>query len=90
MTQTKLLPEEISAKAKELYERELRAQLETPENRGKILAIDVESKDYELDADHTTAYQGLRARHPEGVFFFLRIGYPSLAKAGGGWGLPKI
>src|SRR5207253_3307207 len=43
--------EEVARRGKELYEQRLRPQVETDENIGKIISIDVESGDYAIDDD---------------------------------------
>ena len=87
MSTTQYTPEEVKHKADRLYEQSIHYKVDTPENRGKILAVDVDSGDYEVDAEHLRAGKQLRQRRPDGTFFFYRIGYPSLGKIGGGWRL---
>ena len=41
--------EEVAAKAKQLYESEIRSTVETPENIGKMLVVDVETGEYAID-----------------------------------------
>ena len=77
--------DEVVRRGEELYEEAIRASIE-PGNVGKYLVIEIESGDYEMAADHLTAGRGVRSRHPEGVFYGMRIGYPALAKIGGRWG----
>jgi hypothetical protein len=77
--------DEIVQRGEALYERKIRSNVED-QHRGKILVIDLESEDYEVDEDHLAANRRLRDRHPEGTFYGLRIGYPALGKVGGGWG----
>lgn len=88
MTQTELSPKEICERGDEIYHRDLQSKLDTPENKRKILVIDIESGNYEMDEDkrQLEASRRLRARQPDGVFYFMRIGYPSMTKLGGGWG----
>ncbi len=45
--------EEIERRGKELYEKGIRARVETPENIGKLVSIDVETGDYEIGDDTT-------------------------------------
>ncbi len=40
--------EEIGRRGQEIYESRLRALLETEENIGKIVSIDIDSGDYEI------------------------------------------
>ncbi len=43
--------EEIARRGEALYEQVLRAQVETESNVGKIISIDIETGDYEIDSD---------------------------------------
>lgn len=78
-TQTTLLAE----RGKALYESQVRLQVELPENLGKIVALDTQSADFELDADLLTAGDRLRARHPEAAIWFTRVGYKTTFAVGG-------
>ena len=71
--------EEIIRRGKEIYERDIRPLVEAG-NEGCVVAIDVISGEYEL-ADNATASAGqLRARLPEAEVFFMRVGYPTMAR----------
>jgi len=72
--QTQIGGEEIAHKAKEIYESQLRSVLE-PEHVGKFLIIDVTSGDYEIDSSDIAASKRAHAKHPDGVFFGMRVGY---------------
>jgi predicted aspartyl protease len=63
MGHTKYSADEIVARGKAIYEQRLRAQLE-PQNVGKFLVIDIETGDYEMDADDLAA--SLRAARKAG------------------------
>ena len=68
--------QELGERARQLYER-LRSQVETPETIGKLIVMEVESGDYEID-DETSSEPSrrLQARHPGAArLFALRIGY---------------
>ncbi len=84
METTRYTKEEIVRRGKELYEQQIRAKVEEG-NKGKILVIDIETGDYEIDEDHLAANQRARAKHLNAVLFGMRIGYPTLGKIGGGW-----
>jgi hypothetical protein len=73
---------EITSRGKQIYEQKLRSLLE-PEHVGKYLVIDVDSGDYEMDEEHLAALDRVRARHPDGSFFSMRVGYEALARIGG-------
>jgi hypothetical protein len=69
--------EEIIARGKAIYERQLRLRLATPENQGKLLMIDVDSGDYELgeDGNDVELFRSLRTRHPKALVLSLKVGY---------------
>jgi hypothetical protein len=79
----KYTPTETARRAEEWYNTELRQQLETEENLGKILAIDVDTGDYFVSHDMLMAANELRKRKADADMFFFRIGYPAVHKIGG-------
>ena len=70
--------EEIARRGKELYERQIRDRVETEENIGKIISIDITSGDYEIDDDLLKTTHRLFARHPQAVLWTQRIGYDAV------------
>ncbi len=79
-----VLPDaEIDRLGQELYDTRLRASLDTPENRGKQLVIDVETGAYEIGDDGLAASRRLLARHPGAALYGLRIGYNAVYALGG-------
>lgn len=80
---TKVSGEEIGRRGQEIYESRLRALLETKENIGKIVSIDIESGDYEVDDDLLVAGRRLQQRHPEALMYGKRIGYNAVYAVGG-------
>jgi hypothetical protein len=75
--QQRIPTEEIVRHGEEIYERDLRARFEKPENIGRLLLIDVETGDYELGAEDMEATDRLLARHPDAQLYFLRVGSDS-------------
>jgi hypothetical protein len=73
---------EIAARGERVYQEKLRAELE-PAYNGKIAVINVETGEYELDADHVTALERARERWPEGLFFSKRVGFETMGRIGG-------
>jgi hypothetical protein len=67
-------PEAFARRAEDYYVRALRAKLE-PKHVGKYLVIDVDSGDYELDVDEVAALQRAEAKHPDRIFYIMRVGY---------------
>jgi hypothetical protein len=67
---------EVSRLGQKLYDDRIRSVVENS-NRGKFLVLDVSTGDYEIDADDLTASERLLERHPQGILFGVRIGYPA-------------
>ena len=75
---------EVGRRGQEIYEQRLRAQIETEENIGKLLSIDVETGDYEIGDDRTLdAPLRLHQKHPGAAVYTLRIGYNAVDALGG-------
>ena len=76
----------IAQRGYELYERTIKVLVDTPENRGKVIVIDVDSGDYEIDPDHLAAASRAKSRNPNAELFATRIGFPALGRIGGRFG----
>jgi hypothetical protein len=74
---TQFTKEEIAQRGKEIYERDIRPLVEAG-NKGRVVAIDVHTGEYELADDALRSTERLRARLPEAEIFFIRVGYPGL------------
>ncbi|WP_395143420.1 hypothetical protein [Armatimonas sp.] len=66
------------------YQDQLRQKVETLENLGKIIAIDLDSHDFEIADELLSAGKRLRARHPEARLWCERIGYDAVFALGAG------
>jgi len=75
--------EEHARLGTELYEQKIRPLVE-PGNQGKIVAIDVDTGEYEVDADSLTAAHRILARLPDAQIWLVRIGYPYVTRFGFG------
>lgn len=78
-----LSSEEIAQRGEELYQKYVRAQVETTENIGKIITIDLNTGDYEIDKDLLAAYNRLKAKQPKTVTWIERVGYDAVYAIGG-------
>ncbi len=76
-------PDEVAARSEAIYEQHLRASVEA-QHRGKFLVLDIETGDYEIDADDLAATKRALARRPDAVLYGLRIGYPAAYRIGAG------
>ena len=75
--------EEIARLGNEIYERQIRQQVET-DHHGEIVSIDVESGNWAVAGDILEAVDRLRAQCPEAIdVWSLRIGYRAVH--GGSW-----
>lgn len=74
---------EIARRGKELYERRIRNLVETREDIGKIVSIDIETGDYEIGDDLMSTGDRLFARHSEAALYGARIGYNAVYAVGG-------
>ena len=83
MSHLSLSREEIAQRGKEIYQQRLRTQVETAGNIGKIIAIDLNTSDYEIDKDLLAACDRLKARHPNAVTWVERVGYDAVYAIGG-------
>jgi hypothetical protein len=84
MMQTILLShEDVGQIADRLYENSIRQKVESAENIGKMVIIDIETGDYEVDKNGLQAAKRLNAKHENTRLFGIRIGYNVSASFGG-------
>lgn len=72
--------EEFQRRGRELYDR-IRPQVEDG-NRGKVVAIDIETAEFEVADNTLDASQRLLIRRPDAQTWFVRIGYRNLHRFG--------
>ena len=84
MPHPRFSPEETDRRGMELYEQQIRSQVETEENIGKIIVIDIETGEYEIDTDGLAASHRALSRHPGAALLGLRIGYDAVEGFGFG------
>lgn len=83
MSAPKLNDEEIIQRGQELYEHQIRPQVETAENIGKLISINVETGDYEIGDDLLVTSRRLQAKQPDAAIWAERIGYDAVYAIGG-------
>jgi len=69
--------EEHAHRGTTMYEGHVRPRVEAG-NRGKIVAIDVDSGEFEVAEDGLTAARRLRARRTDAQIWCEKIGYPAV------------
>jgi hypothetical protein len=82
MDLTRLSDEEIARRGQEIYDQSIRARVE-PEHRGKFLIVNVETGEYEMDADDVTASIRAKEKYSDAPLFTIRVGYPTAYRMGG-------
>ena len=75
--------EEVALRAKQLYESRIRQEVEVEESIGKMVIIDIETGDYEVDQTGLQASRNLSKKHPNARLFGIRIGYNVAVSLGG-------
>ncbi len=73
MRQPRYSKEEFAQRGDALYETQVRSQVEE-NNHGKIVAIDLETGAFEVDASEVAACDRLEASHPDAQIWMVRIG----------------
>ncbi len=63
----------LCAIGRAIYDNKLKAMLE-PEYNGKIVAIHLDTGDYEVAGNSPTASRAIRARHPLGLLMVTDVG----------------
>jgi len=82
MAHPRYASDEIVERGQALYDQLIREKVE-PEHNGKFLVLDIETGDYEIDADSVAAVERATAKHPDPALYLLRVGYPTAVKLGG-------
>jgi hypothetical protein len=75
--------EEVAKRAYQLYESTIRQKVETEKNIGKMVIIDIETGEYEVDETGLQAAHNLYAKRPFARLFGICIGYNVAASLGG-------
>lgn len=82
--QTLLLSREaVAQRGKQLYQESIRQQVETPDNIGKMVIIDIETGEYAVDETGISSARHLHEKRPTARLYGIRIGY-NVAEALGG------
>ena len=74
--------EEFAQRGDEIYESQVRSQVEEG-NCGKIVAIDLETGDFEIDSSEIAACERIESRHPDAQIWMVRVGSQYVRRFGG-------
>jgi hypothetical protein len=76
--------DEIVQRGQALYEQTIRPTVDEAQHGGKLLVINVETGEYELDADEIAAAKRAKARFGRNAALFtMRLGAPTAYRLGG-------
>ncbi|MBM4048209.1 MAG: hypothetical protein FJ279_24160 [Planctomycetes bacterium] len=75
-------PAEFAQRGQTLYEQKVRGHV-TDEDKGKFVAIDIETGAYELDSDDYAATERLLQRQPVAQIWLSRVGDRTTYRIGG-------
>jgi sensor domain CHASE-containing protein len=75
--------EEAARRGDEIYDRNVRAQVE-PQLNGEIVAIDLDTGAWEVDPDQDAAADRLEARLPDAQIWVVRVGSRYITRFGAG------
>lgn len=73
--------EEVVRRGREIYEREIRADVEVSHD-GEFVVVDVTTGAWEVDEDDVAASDRILARNPDAVLYFARVGRISAYRLG--------
>lgn len=74
--------EEFARRGLEIYDRDIRSQVEA-DHQGQFVAIDIESRQWEMDADDYTATERLLQQLPDAQIWLVRVGHQATYRIGG-------
>lgn len=81
MPHTRYSSDEIAARGQARYDYEIRNTLDESA-RGKFLVLDIETGDFEIDADARAALKRAQVKRPDAPLYLLRIGHPTAYRLG--------
>jgi hypothetical protein len=74
---------EIARRGQAFYESAIRSKVETPDNIGKIISIDIETGNYEIDDNLLDSSRRLQEQYPDAIIWAERIGFNAVYAVGG-------
>ncbi len=75
--------EEFAQRGDEIYDSQVRSRLEVGD-RGKIVAIDIETGAWEIDTNEISASKRLEDRNPDAQIWFVKVGSRYVRRFGAG------
>jgi hypothetical protein len=81
--QPRYTKEEFARRGDEIYESQVRQQIDEESDRGRIVAIDLETGAFEIDASEIAACDRLEAHYPDAQIWIVRVGSRHVRRFGG-------
>lgn len=75
INQLRYSQEEFARRGNEIYESQIRPQIDEESDRGKIVSMSIETGAFELAKDTMTASDRLLESYPDDQIWRIRIGY---------------
>jgi hypothetical protein len=82
LRQPRYSKEEFARRGDEIYQTQICQQVEAG-NYGKIVAIDIETGDWEIDSSEVAACDRLEAHHPDAQIWIVRVSSRHVRRFGG-------
>jgi hypothetical protein len=82
MSDSMLTKDEIARRGREIYERDIRADVE-PDHDGEFLVVDIATGDYVVGEDDEEVFEHAEAKNPTGLFYLMRVGRSAAHRIGG-------
>jgi hypothetical protein len=73
--------EEVVRRGREIYDREIHAQVEAS-HEGEFVVVDVTTGAWEIDEDDVAASDRALAKNPDAVLYFARVGHTAAYRLG--------
>ncbi len=83
MDRSKITSELVAERGQALYDQGIKQQVETDENVGKMVVIDIETGEFGVDDTGIETARRFHAKHPDAALYGIRIGYNVAASFGG-------
>ena len=80
-TESRHSPEELARLGEQIFDQQIGPALKATD-KGKFVAIDVDTGEYEIDADDYSAVMRLRSRVPAADIWLMCAGYKTAYKIG--------
>ncbi len=82
MSHPRYTSSEIVQRGQALYDQQIRDKVD-PSAKGKFLVLNIETGEYDIDADELAALRRAKAKNPDAPLYILRVGYATAYRLGG-------